>query len=491
LSDIATPWQIDSVAQRLWDALEPMARADAANGWGLLAYLDTIGQMFQPVADLAEDDVNGIPGWSRILDIDRADDDGLPWLSQLLGIQLVGGRTADQWRQDIRDRRNWERGTVRSFVDAARPYLTGSRTVIVRERDVTPYHVTVVTYAHETNEDTIYYSDILEDLATYTPLFINYSSYSDLYWGGGVVGNMVFGGTPTFDPVTSSVLVDSTGTDIVDGPGAVLEEDNGSVVIRFSLPYATSSVTNGYIWSWEKDRDNRIYLVKPDDYTGFKFLRVTAGVIEQVAIPVVAGANTHYTIGLQWTPTTIAMSISGAALVTVASLHTPMIGSNVAFRLGSRPDDNTQFANATFYWFVASKRIDMDFASMHAFGDTDPLPSNMPSNFSLLWPANDATTYGPVTGITASILRDLLKVKPAGLQLAYRAISAQDYYNLYADHNNYIDIMADFATYYDIYYFLTPGFTFNFTRLINEETYSALWADFQTEGDVYNEFTNY
>lgn len=151
---LPTGWPVDDVTQRLWDRLEPLAKPDAALGYPLLAYIDALGLMMQPAADLIEDGPNGEPGWSIILDINRVPDEGLPYLGQFLGMHFYAGTTPDTMRQMIRDHVAWQRGTPASILAAVRLFLTGTKTVQMTERDTSAYHFNVTIWAAEAPADT-------------------------------------------------------------------------------------------------------------------------------------------------------------------------------------------------------------------------------------------------------------------------------------------------------------------------------------------------
>jgi len=149
-----TGWPVKDVTQRLYDNLEPLSGPDASLGWPLLAFIDAIGQMFQPAADLCEDGPNGEPGWSIIVDIDRCPDEGLDYLGQFIGMHFYSGITPDQKRQQIRDHTSWQRGTPGSIISAIRLFLTGTKTVQLNERDTSAYHFGAIIWATEAPADT-------------------------------------------------------------------------------------------------------------------------------------------------------------------------------------------------------------------------------------------------------------------------------------------------------------------------------------------------
>lgn len=146
----------DSFASRLYAALEPMAFDDEANSWALLVYCIALGTMFQEIDDYASDGPNGEPGWSSLLDVDLTPLKALPWLGQFIGVTVDQKLSEVDQRQQVSDAGGWRRGTPASLVGAAQPYLTGNKTVIMRERDpaASPaepaYGLSVITYTSET-----------------------------------------------------------------------------------------------------------------------------------------------------------------------------------------------------------------------------------------------------------------------------------------------------------------------------------------------------
>jgi hypothetical protein len=181
------PWSIGSSTQRMYDALQPVAKTDADQSWALLIFMDAIGREFQDVANLVEDDDYGVPGWSILLDPNRAPDEGLLWLAQLTGTKLKPAATPDAWRQQIRDHDNWDRGTVASIIKAIRNSggLTGNQSVIIRERDTSAYHFSVLTYPNETVGYAQFTYANLYAQPTYNAVLLLYLSYASIYFSIG------------------------------------------------------------------------------------------------------------------------------------------------------------------------------------------------------------------------------------------------------------------------------------------------------------------
>jgi hypothetical protein len=141
----------ETFKQSLVDLLEPMFYADLQNNNSLNIYLSGLSDpLFQDVEDWASDTDDGKPGYSILIDITRTPDEALPWLAQFVGAKLTVGLSPDQQRQQIIGLGNWKRGTVAALQAAPLQYLTGTQTVVVHERDTSPYHFLVYTLASET-----------------------------------------------------------------------------------------------------------------------------------------------------------------------------------------------------------------------------------------------------------------------------------------------------------------------------------------------------
>lgn len=144
---------LGTFGQDLYDALEPMAWEDEQLGWPLAYFSEGMGVMFQEVEDYARDGLLG-PGWSIIVDLDRALPKGLPWLAQFVGVVTDPSLDDTTQRDRIRNAAGWRRGTKASMIAAAQAFLTGTKVVLFRERDTSAYHLQVRTYASQTPDST-------------------------------------------------------------------------------------------------------------------------------------------------------------------------------------------------------------------------------------------------------------------------------------------------------------------------------------------------
>jgi hypothetical protein len=187
-------------ADRLYAALEPYARDDANNNYALLTFLGGLAQMYEPIRVLADDGDNGEVGWSVILDLLRCPTSGLPWLGQLVGAIVDPTLSDADQRAQIQHVSGWARGSLAAIKAAPAPYLTGTKTVIIRERDsgVAPtdpaYGLTILTYTAETPDPTAVLNAILAQKpagiilnystiagTTYETIYVGNAAYSDIY----------------------------------------------------------------------------------------------------------------------------------------------------------------------------------------------------------------------------------------------------------------------------------------------------------------------
>jgi hypothetical protein len=138
------------------DQLAPYTREDEANGYALGVFLIVLLSMAQDIADLVRDDPDSdAPGWSALVDADRAPAWALPWLAQLAGVVLRANLSEAAQRLAIKELAGQKRGRLRSGA-AARQYLIGpdgspdTATVYVFERYGSAYRMRIATLEAET-----------------------------------------------------------------------------------------------------------------------------------------------------------------------------------------------------------------------------------------------------------------------------------------------------------------------------------------------------
>ena len=166
----------ESFTQSLFDLLQPMFYDDANQGYALGIYLSGLGLNFEIVEEYARDTDDGKIGYSLLVDANRVPDEAITWLGQFVGIQITQGLPPSQQKQQLVGLGTWKRGTVAALKAAPLPFLTGSQTVIVKERDTSPYHLLVETLASETTDS----AKVLAALLTQKPagLVLNYVVFS-------------------------------------------------------------------------------------------------------------------------------------------------------------------------------------------------------------------------------------------------------------------------------------------------------------------------
>jgi hypothetical protein len=155
---------VGSFAESLYTSISPLAWDDENQGWALLHLCEAIGRMFQPVEDISRDTEGG-PGWSQGLDPDRAPSWALAWLAQFGGVTLMAGLDEAAQREQIKSLDATKRGTPDAIRAAAALHLTGSKSVVLVQRDGSAWRWTVRT----TDDETPNSAQVLRDILTQKP----------------------------------------------------------------------------------------------------------------------------------------------------------------------------------------------------------------------------------------------------------------------------------------------------------------------------------
>lgn len=141
---VATPVPAATTfADQLYAELEPIGSED------LRTLCRAVGVGWQDLHEIVRDTDAG-PGWSTLLDVDRAPAWALAWLAQMVGVRVTRGASETVQRAEVRTAAGAARGTPASLVAAVQATLTGTRRVILRERYGSPYRVRVETISAET-----------------------------------------------------------------------------------------------------------------------------------------------------------------------------------------------------------------------------------------------------------------------------------------------------------------------------------------------------
>ena len=155
---------IDDFSELVLRGLSPLDYADEENDWALRSFVGANGLMYDVIYGYAKDtiiDGKRAPGWAVLVHLYLCPNEGLGWLAQFIGVSLQYGLNDAEQREWIHSTDGWKRGSVAAFAAAAKPYLTGSKTVIFRERYTSAYHVLVVTRTYETPDPTIVVNALL------------------------------------------------------------------------------------------------------------------------------------------------------------------------------------------------------------------------------------------------------------------------------------------------------------------------------------------
>jgi len=138
-------------ALALYTELESLTYAEEELDYPLLKFLQAICQAADEVETLARD-TDTVPGWGTLLDPNNTPDNALDWLAQFVGTVLDHSLSIDDQRSYILAAANWRRGTVQAIIETAQYFLTGDKTVIINERDSSPYHYTVIVNPAEVTD---------------------------------------------------------------------------------------------------------------------------------------------------------------------------------------------------------------------------------------------------------------------------------------------------------------------------------------------------
>lgn len=135
--------------QFLWDEVGVAQPGDETRSWPARMLVGAVAKALGPLFDLVRDTDDGL-GWSAVLDPDRAPVWALPWLGNFVGVTLPPGLTEAQQRARLVNPPAFNRGTSDGMAVAARQTLTGNQYVFLKEREGSPYRVTIVTRTSET-----------------------------------------------------------------------------------------------------------------------------------------------------------------------------------------------------------------------------------------------------------------------------------------------------------------------------------------------------
>lgn len=136
------------LGQEAYDGLAAWQRADGSGD--LRKFVDVLMSPVDEVAGIVRDSDDYV-GWGRLLDVDAAPEEALPWLAQFVGVTPLRGLDSESQRLRIKSAAGFKRGSVEGIKAAAAQFLVGGRQVDVFERDGgSAWRFRVRTYRAET-----------------------------------------------------------------------------------------------------------------------------------------------------------------------------------------------------------------------------------------------------------------------------------------------------------------------------------------------------
>lgn len=177
-------YDADISGREIYDHFSPVVSMYGDPGDHLKFYTYALGRMFQPLDDFVKDGFEGEPGWSQVLDLQRAKDDWLPWLGQWVGyyVSTQSGIDASLWstreRTRIISRSAHRRGTVAALIETAQDMLTSPKNVIIQERFgpvSTAHTITMSVYINQlTTSQSLFAAELQKRKAAGLILYINF-----------------------------------------------------------------------------------------------------------------------------------------------------------------------------------------------------------------------------------------------------------------------------------------------------------------------------
>lgn len=206
------------------------------------------------------------------------------------------------------------------------------------------------------------------------------------------MADLTTSGSPTLNG-NSTVTIDSTGSDRVRAPIALVNATQGWFGIRF---VAGATTTDGRIlFSWQPDADNMINCWHGSTAAS-GFYRMYRQATGGGTADAISGANPvsgdHTFIG-KWTATQIGASIDGEAFHLVSNDSIPTLSGSY-FDIGRLGDvANQGWIDNAIYWCAAGTGTltDAEALTIHNYGNADPNFVSFPGTITFLWKCVDFT----------------------------------------------------------------------------------------------------
>lgn len=214
-------------------------------------------------------------------------------------------------------------------------------------------------------------------------------------------------GSPTFSG--GKVTIDSTGSDRVTGPVALVSATQFAVAMRCRFRWAGDGTSSHRLLSYRDGDPDGVEVFYYGPYGSMVCgAVVSAGPTQSEArTAYTAAAETDHTIVAYVSAGTLGISVDGSAFSTIARAGgVPTIGGT-EFDIGRYSPTNVQWLDGDIYWMVLLSNIPTaaEALALHNFGNTDPTWSAIPGTPTMLWTCDDANYLTSDPG-TAGTLTD-------------------------------------------------------------------------------------
>lgn len=189
-----------TVADITYEALGVWAEADETGD--LRKFVEALTSPVEGIYDRVRD-TDDAPSWSTLFDPATCPVENLPYLAQFVGVELTESMTETEKREAITEPVGFARGTPAAIRIAITRTLTGTKRIVIKEREPSAYGVYIRTFSAETpsaaaTEAAIRavkpaglvldyaastgstFTDLDADFATYSALDAAYSTYDEL-----------------------------------------------------------------------------------------------------------------------------------------------------------------------------------------------------------------------------------------------------------------------------------------------------------------------
>jgi hypothetical protein len=141
---------VGEVAEEMYRRMGPVTDQDEVLGWPLLTYVGAFCDTYlQDIDDLSSDQPT-YGGWGGIMNPDTAPLYALPWTAQFVGVRYNSALSQADNIALIKEPTGWKRGSPQAIIAAIKPFLTGSKSVVLTERYTgDAYKVLVTTQTGE------------------------------------------------------------------------------------------------------------------------------------------------------------------------------------------------------------------------------------------------------------------------------------------------------------------------------------------------------